>query len=241
MSQSFSPRHTATSLALNNLNPVTLDESSSSSNKKSVAFPRSLLGHRKITEIQPRMEHHHLRQEATINGNSFPRRPPLPNILSFLPQRSKQSIFDFSPFLYRLISSGIWLWPNFSFQPFRIEVSIFKSSQSLFWIGKVTMLISLLFQSNFRSLNPAILQPLEIKQSHNIIDRRIHHFFHDWSKQNHDIKTSSPAKFRSFKPATSSVLFRQMNQSGRQPVVSTLPVQVPSNEAWCRWSDIGEE
>lgn len=78
------------------------------------------------------------------------------------------------------------------------------------------MLISLLFQSNFRSLNPAILQPLEIKQSHNIIDRRIHHFFHDWSKQNHDIKTSSPAKFRSFKPATSSILFRQMNQSGRQ-------------------------
>lgn len=76
------------------------------------------------------------------------------------------------------------------------------------------MLISLLFQSNFRSLNPAILHPLEIKKSHNIIDRRIHHFFHDWSKIT--ISTSSSAKFRSFKPATSSVLFRQMNQSGRQ-------------------------
>lgn len=101
LSRLVTPRYT--SLAPNNLNPVTPDESSSSASKKSVAF---LLGHRKITKTTEIQLAWNTTIKPQINGNSFLRQPPLRNILLFLVAKIEVNRYSSSPhFLNRLISS----------------------------------------------------------------------------------------------------------------------------------------
>lgn len=173
------------------------------------------------------MEHHHLHQEATINGNSFLRQPPLPNILFFVAKIETTDI--------RLLP--IFIPSNF----IRIWSKVVDSS----------------FQSKFRSLNllsrssgneksrcqRLLVPPLSIElpifeSSHSSgleikvtqYHRSIVKFITFSRIGNHDI---NPLE-RSF---DLSLSYLRPNESKRRHSTSTLPIEVPSNGAW---SDIGE-